>query len=222
MTVVAVVSGGMDSAVMVRQLLHEGKAVHAIGFDYGQRHIKELDYAARTCAQVGVTFEVGDLEPLATCFKGSALTSAEMEVPEGHYEAETMKATVVPNRNMVMLSLAIAKAISIDADAVAYGAHAGDHAIYPDCRPAFAEAMTRAAAYCHSRPIALLRPLMLMRKTDIVILGDRLGINFGDTWSCYKGGPVHCGVCGTCVERREAFDLAGVDDPTEYAMKSRL
>ena len=127
-----------------------------------------------------------------------------------------MKSTVVPNRNMIMLSLAAARAIAVGADGVAYAAHSGDHAIYPDCRPEFADAVAAALRICHYTPIELERPFVDMTKADIVRLGAELGVDFSKTWSCYKGGEKHCGKCGTCVERREAFRLAGVPDPTEY------
>jgi 7-cyano-7-deazaguanine synthase len=128
-----------------------------------------------------------------------------------------MRVTVVPNRNMILLAVAIGHAIASGADAVAYGAHAGDHAVYPDCRPAFAEAMAEAAGLCHYDPgVTLLRPFIDRTKADIVRLGAALGVPFALTWSCYEGGVRHCGRCGTCVERREAFTLAGVPDPTEY------
>jgi len=138
-------------------------------------------------------------------------------VPAGHYTNETMKLTVVPNRNMIMLSVAIGWAVSGKADAVAYAAHAGDHTIYPDCRPAFIEAIRQAAALCDWHRVELLTPFVGKTKRDIVRLGAELDVPFGQTWSCYVGGEVHCGRCGTCVERREAFKSAGVDDPTVYA-----
>ncbi len=127
-----------------------------------------------------------------------------------------MKATVVPNRNMILLALAAGWAISQKADAIAYAAHGGDHAIYPDCRPEFAEAMRHAIGLADWHRVELLRPFVTLTKADIVRRGAELGAPLGSTWSCYRGGARHCGRCGTCVERREAFALAGVPDPTDY------
>lgn len=127
-----------------------------------------------------------------------------------------MKLTVVPNRNMILLALAGAWAVSTKSEAIAYAAHAGDHAIYPDCRPEFAEAMQGALLLCDWHPVRIARPFLAMSKADLVKLGAELGVPFALTWSCYKGGDKHCGKCGTCVERREAFELAGVPDPTKY------
>jgi 7-cyano-7-deazaguanine synthase len=150
---------------------------------------------------------------------GSSQTDKSVPVPEGHYEEESMKQTVVPNRNMILLALAGAWAISTKSDAIAYAAHSGDHAIYPDCRPEFTEAMSDALRLCDWHEVKLMRPFLYptpMSKADIVKLGTSLGVPFELTWSCYKGGEKHCGKCGTCVERVEAFQLAGVEDPTEY------
>ena len=140
-------------------------------------------------------------------------------MPEGHYAEESMKQTVVPNRNMVLLSLATAWAVATKSEAVAYAAHMGDHAIYPDCRPEFAEAMSDAMRLCDWHSIKMLRPFLYpvpMDKTAIVKLGTGLKVPFELTWSCYVGGDKHCGRCGTCRERVESFQLAGVADPTEY------
>ncbi len=147
---------------------------------------------------------------------GSSLTDPAVDVPLGHYEAENMKATIVPNRNMVFLAVATAWAISQKAQYIAYAAHSGDHAIYPDCRPEFADAMAQAIKLADWHPVELLRPFVSKTKAEIVKLGQELGVPYQWTWSCYQGGSVHCGACGTCIERREAFALAGVPDPTEY------
>jgi len=146
----------------------------------------------------------------------SALVNKDVAVPDGHYEDENMKQTVVPNRNMIMLSVAIGHAVAEEFDAVAYAAHGGDHAIYPDCRPEFANAVAQCALLCDWRQIELLRPFINMTKADIAARGAELGVPFDLTWSCYKGREKHCGTCGTCVERREAFQLGSVSDPTEY------
>lgn len=217
MKVVAIASGGMDSATLLATLQADEHEVSALGVDYGQRHSKELEYLERLCFALEVPCDIVDLSALRPLIAGqSSLTNPFIEVPEGHYAHTTMKATVVPNRNMILLAVAIGHAISLGYDAVAYGAHSGDHAIYPDCREVFAAAMSTAALLCDWREIKLLRPFVDITKADIVELGAELGVPYALTWSCYRGGELHCGKCGTCVERREAFELAGVEDPTEY------
>lgn len=215
MTTVAIVSGGIDSTTMLWQLKAQGHDVKALSFDYGQRHRCELDAALFLCDLAGVPHDIVDLRDLTRFIARGSQTGNE-PVPEGHYAEESMKATVVPNRNMIMLSVAIAHAITLRADAVAYGAHGGDHAIYPDCRPAFVEALGVLAQLADWHPVRVDAPYLYMTKAQVVKLGASLCVPFGSTWSCYVGGMVHCGRCGTCVERREAFELAGVPDPTEY------
>jgi len=218
---VAVVSGGLDSTVMAYALRAEGHRLHAISFDYGQRHRKELDCARDLAADLGAPWELVDLRAagITRLLAGSALTDESIEVPEGHYADESMRVTVVPNRNAVMLALACALAVSIGAGAVAFAVHAGDHPIYPDCRPEFVaafEAMERVAMQGMVE-LRILAPFVQLTKEDIVRLGAGHDVPFERTWSCYKGGELHCGRCGTCHERREAFTLAGVADPTVYA-----
>jgi 7-cyano-7-deazaguanine synthase len=210
-------SGGMDSTVLLYQLLNAGDDVLALSIDYGQRHKKELECARSLCKDLGVEHRIADLTSLTPLLAGSSLTSPEIEVPEGHYAEDNMKATVVPNRNMILLSVATGWAISAGAESVSYAAHSGDHAIYPDCREEFAEGMNHVMGLADWQKVALDRPFVSLTKADIVKLGSELGVPFERTWSCYKGGELHCGRCGTCVERREAFYLAGVDDPTIYA-----
>jgi len=215
--IVVVYSGGMDSTTLLYHLRDAGHELKAISVDYGQRHARELEAARRICADVDVEHVVADLSAINPLLGDNSLSGRKVDVPEGHYEEETMKLTVVPNRNMIMLSVAIGWAISLQFDAVAYGAHSGDHAIYPDCRPEFADAMSRAAQLCDWRPIQLLRPFVDMDKGDIARRGHELGVPFELTWTCYKGQAKHCGKCGACTERREAFAKGGVADPTEYA-----
>ena len=207
----------MDSTVLLYQLLNAGDDVLALSIDYGQRHKKELECARSLCKDLGVEHRIADLTSLTPLLAGSSLTSPEIEVPEGHYAEDNMKATVVPNRNMILLSVATGWAISAGAESVSYAAHSGDHAIYPDCREEFAEGMNHVMGLADWQKVALDRPFVSLTKADIVKLGSELGVPFERTWSCYKGGELHCGRCGTCVERREAFYLAGVDDPTIYA-----
>lgn len=217
MKTVVIISGGMDSAALLYHLRHEGHIVRAMSFDYGQKHIRELKFAEELCGLLRVPWSRVDLTGIAPLIAGkSSQMRADIEVPEGHYAEESMKATVVPNRNMIMLAVAIGHAVAMECDAVAYGAHAGDHTIYPDCREPFAAAMSDAARLCDWRSIELLRPFVRMAKSQIAELGARLGVPFERTWSCYKGGEAHCGRCGTCIERREAFKLAKVEDPTSY------
>lgn len=214
--VVVIMSGGMDSTVLLYQCLKYARTVRALGIDYGQRHRRELDYAQRTCESLRVPFRVVDLSALSAVLPGSSQTDISVPVPEGHYSEETMKATVVPNRNMIMLSIAIGHAVAHKFHYVAFGAHAGDHTIYPDCREKFAVAMNRAARVCDWTKVSLLRPFVTMSKADIASLGAELGVDFSKTYSCYKGEEKHCGKCGTCVERREALYLAGITDTTMY------
>ena len=213
---VLIYSGGVDSTVLLAHLRAEGREVRCLSVDYGQRHRRELEAARAICAHYGVDHRLADLRALAPLFGSNALTGG-VTVPEGHYEEESMKATVVPNRNMLLISVATAWAVSLRAESIAYGAHGGDHAIYPDCRPEFAEALDRAVRLADWHEVRLERPFVKMDKAGIVRRGRELEVPFGLTWSCYVGGERHCGRCGTCVERKEAFRLAGVPDPTVYA-----
>jgi 7-cyano-7-deazaguanine synthase len=206
----------MDSTALAALLASFGFEVHGLGVDYGQRHRFELERAEEIAVALGVSFRVADLSGIRPLLAGSSQTSDDIEVPEGHYTDESMKATVVPNRNMLLIALAGAYAQSIGAQAVAYAAHAGDHPIYPDCRPEFADAADEALAL--GSGLKLIRPFVLFDKAAIARIGHVLGAPMHLTWSCYKGdGVAHCGKCGTCVERREAFEFAGVPDPTVWA-----
>jgi len=184
--------------------------------NYGQRHRKELEFSKALCEDLGVPFEIADLTGITRLISSSSQTG-DAEVPEGHYADENMKLTVVPNRNMIMLAVAAGWAINLKVDAVAYAAHGGDHTIYPDCRPEFADALDATIQIADWHKVSLYRPFVTKTKADLAKLGTDLGVPFERTWSCYKGLEKHCGKCGTCVERREAFELAGVPDPTEYA-----
>jgi 7-cyano-7-deazaguanine synthase len=216
MRVLLIHSGGMDSTTLLFDLLDQDHEVQCLGIDYGQRHKRELECACRICEHCGVPFQVTDLSALRCLLGGSALTSDELEIPEGYYTEPSMRTTVVPNRNMILISVAAGYAIAQGCDAVAYAPHAGDHAIYPDCRPEFVLAMREAIRLAHWDDVELLTPYLEWTKADIARRGAALDVPFENTWSCYKGGRLHCGRCGTCVERREAFQLAGVPDPTLY------
>ena len=222
--VVVVVSGGLDSTTMAHSLRAQGHELVAISFDYGQRHRKELAFAEQMAADLDAPWTLIDLHAAGVTgfLTGSALTDASVTVPDGHYADESMKITVVPNRNAIMLSVACALAVTRDAGAVAFGAHTGDHFIYPDCRPEFVRAyqtMLNLAVEGFAS-IEILAPFLSMTKANIVRLGAELHVPFERTWSCYKGGALHCGTCGTCHERREAFALAEVTDPTVYESAS--
>lgn len=217
MKTVIVYSGGLDSTVLLYHLRDAGHDLHALSIDYGQRHRCELDRAAAICAELEIPQPMADLSAIQPLLAGNSLTSPEIEVAEGHYTEESMKTTVVPNRNMIFLAVATGHALSIQAGQIAYAAHSGDHAIYPDCRNEFADAMAAAIELADWEQVKLSRPFVDWSKADIVRRGAELGVPFEKTWSCYKGGEVHCGRCGTCIERREAFDLAKVEDPTTYA-----
>jgi 7-cyano-7-deazaguanine synthase len=217
---VAVVSGGLDSAVLAFHLVSDGWTLRLVSFDYGQRHAVELEHAAAMAVGLGVEHDVIDLRAVGSLLRGSALTDDTVEVPDGHYTDETMRSTVVANRNAIFAMVATGVAVAEGAGAVALGIHAGDHAIYPDCRPPFVEAAEHLAKVANegfvSSEFQLLAPFVAWSKADIVRRGDELGVPFAGTWSCYRGGVAHCGTCGTCVERRESFADAGVVDPTEY------
>jgi 7-cyano-7-deazaguanine synthase len=226
MKVIAVMSGGLDSTTMGYVLRREGHQLHALSFDYGQRHRKELEYARAVAADLAAPWDLIDLHAAGVTrfLTGSALTDDSVPVPEGHYADESMRATVVPNRNAMMLTIACCLAGSTGADAVAFAVHAGDHPIYPDCRPDFVrafEGMERLAMEGVA-DLRILAPFVHLTKDGIVRTGVDHRVPFEKTWSCYKGGELHCGRCGTCYERREAFLLAGVPDPTMYEAQAAL
>jgi len=212
---VIIYSGGMDSFTLLHSAINEGLEVAAISFNYGQRHSKELDYAARVCSELEVEHQVVDVTSINALLQGSSLTS-DIDIPEGHYEEDSMKSTVVPNRNMIMLSLAVGYAVSINADAVYFGAHAGDHAIYPDCRKEFVDAMSTVTQIANYQPVMVRAPFIDMSKGDIAALGKKLGIDYSKSWTCYNGREKACGKCGACQERLEAMEFADIIDSTEY------
>ncbi len=218
MATLVVCSGGLDSVTLAYRIATEGDLVGLVAFDYGQRHRKELDFASATAARLGAVFELVDLASLGRHLTGSALTD-HIAVPEGRYRAETLAITVVPNRNAILLSIAFGLASSRGWERVATAMHTGDHPIYPDCRPAFLEAFAAMEdrALEGLGQVTLHAPFMHWSKTDIAAEANELGVPVAETWSCYRGEETHCGRCGTCIERREAFFLAGIEDPTVYA-----
>ena len=218
MKTIVICSGGLDSVSLAHMVAQEQELTRLVSFDYGQRHRKELDYAAMCAKRLDVTHDVIDLRGIGAALTGSALTD-DIDVPDGHYEEDSMRVTVVPNRNAIMLAVAFGVAAANDDQAVATAVHGGDHFIYSDCRPAFTKAfdVMQKAALDGYADVSLYTPFVHRTKADIVTQGARYNTPFAETWSCYKGGDTHCGRCGTCVERREAFDLADVMDPTIYA-----
>ena len=215
--VVVIYSGGLDSTTLLYHLRAEGNEVKALSVNYRQRHLeRELAAAKTICGSLGVEQQIVDLTALVRLFGRNALSDQQVPVPESEYTAPTMQLTTVPNRNMLLLSIGLAWAISLECDAVAFGAHGGEYTPYPDCQPSFAEAMDRAARVCDWHPRQVLAPFVHLDKAGVVCRGAELGVPFELTWSCYKGGAKHCGKCGTCLDRRQAFQRAGVVDPTEY------
>jgi 7-cyano-7-deazaguanine synthase len=261
---VAIVSGGLDSTILVYDMIDRGYTPHMLSFNYGQRHNKELRFAEYTAKKLGLKHDIVDLTGITHLISNSALTSRStvedlhklaefstsfdeldeetkkriesqraIEVPEGHYAEDTMKATVVPNRNMMMLSIAAAIAVNNKYRCIATGVHGGDHFIYPDCRPEFIgfvdDAIITGTEGFHNFETneaeniqSIFAPFITKTKADIAHRGIELKVPFEETWSCYKGGDKHCGRCGTCVERLEAIDAAERDlnrvgyDKTEY------
>lgn len=213
--VVVIYSGGMDSFTVLHRALADGHEVYALSFNYGQRHVKELTVASTVCQRLGIAHKVVDISAIHQLLKGSALTD-DIAVPEGAYATETMLTTVVPNRNMVLLSLAIAYAVSLDAEAVYYGAHAGDHTVYPDCRPEFVEKMNAVSQIANYQPVSIVAPFLYQSKTDILAYGLARGLDYLDTWTCYNGEALACGRCSACQERLAAFAALQQQDPLSY------
>ncbi len=220
MRALVIYSGGMDSFTTLHAAIqtHRADRVAAISFNYGQRHSRELEAAHRVCKMLGVDHRIVNL-PIKDLLGGSSLTD-HIDIPEGHYAEENMKSTVVPNRNMIMLSIAVGYAVSRKIPDVWCGAHSGDHDIYPDCRAEFFEALNGATAIANYQPVKIHTPFIDLDKAKILEYGrDKAGLNshsYIDTWTCYNGRDKACGKCGACVERLEAFDSVGWEDPLEY------
>ena len=206
--VVVIYSGGMDSFTVLNRAIKDGKQVYALSFDYGQRHVKELSCARAVCKQLAIPHKVIDISAINELLAGSSLTD-NIDVPEGHYEAENMKSTVVPNRNMILLSLAVGYAVY-------YGAHSGDHAIYPDCRPEFVQKMNDVCQIANYDPVEIFSPYLHQSKIDILTDGLKMGLDYSQTWTCYNGREKACGKCGACQERLEAFKENNAIDPLPY------
>lgn len=209
-----ILSGGMDSVTLLYD--YQERIALALSFDYGSNHnAKEIGFAKLHCQRLGIKHIIIPLDFVKEYFKSSLLEGAEA-IPEGHYADETMRSTVVPFRNGIMLSIAAGIAESNSLCHVMMANHSGDHTIYPDCRPEFVKAMGEAIQTGTFANVDLLAPYTNLTKADIALRGKKIGIDYSETWSCYKGGDVHCGKCGTCVERKEALAAAGIDDKTVY------
>jgi 7-cyano-7-deazaguanine synthase len=212
---VIILSGGMDSVTLLHFLVkHRGCKMSAISFDYGQRHAKEITFAVRHCEELSVEHHIVALPFVGSLFSSALLTGGG-EVPEGHYQEENMKQTVVPNRNMIMSSIAVGFGQSRGASFLALGVHAGDHAIYPDCREEFVDALRKAVELSDWNPFTIYAPFQRMTKVEILEIGFQLSpsVDYAKTWTCYKGLEKACGKCGSCQERGEAFGNTGEEDP---------
>ena len=207
-----VLSGGMDSATALAWAATMYPTVDALTVDYGQRHRREIDAAHRQAAHWANRHDIVDLSDVGRVLTGSALTD-DVDVPTGHYADETMKLTVVPNRNAILASVAAGVAVARRHDAIVLGVHSGDHAIYPDCRPEFVDALNALLAVANYDPVRVDAPFLHTDKRGILGIGFGLGVDYAATWTCYVGGDQPCGNCGSCVERAEAFDDLGRDDP---------
>ena len=220
--VIVLLSGGMDSVTALYEAHRSYEVVCAVSFHYGAKHNdREIPFAAHHAARLGVPhrgIRLGFIDQMFT----SDLLQSGGEIPRGHYEEETMKKTVVPFRNGIMLSIAAGLAESLEANDLVIAAHSGDHAIYPDCRKDFMKSMAEAIRLGTYAKVNIIRPFIAMTKAGIARRGAELGVDYSATWSCYVGGEMHCGECGTCVERREAFQLAGISDPTRYKSTSPI
>ncbi|MDG2456088.1 MAG: 7-cyano-7-deazaguanine synthase QueC [SAR86 cluster bacterium] len=213
--IIVVYSGGLDSFTLLNEAIRSGKDVSALSFDYGQKHNKELHFVEKFCAQESIDSKIVDVSSIKELFQGSSLMD-EIDIPKGHYEDDSMKSTVVPNRNMILISLALGYAVTKEAEEVWFGAHAGDHAIYPDCRPEFVEKMDAVARIANYSPIAVKAPYIAMSKTEILAIGLNMQLDYGLTWTCYEGKELACGSCGACHERLESFAANNVIDPIKY------
>ncbi len=211
---VLILSGGMDSTTLLYE--YQERIALAVSFHYGSNHNdKEIPFAQYHCEKLGIKHVTIPLSFMKAYFKSSLLEGADA-IPEGNYDDENMKSTVVPFRNGIMLAIAAGLAESNGLKHVMMANHSGDHTIYPDCRPEFADAMSQAIAAGTYDGITLVTPYTHISKTDIVKRGKDLGVDYTQTWSCYKGGEKHCGKCGTCMERKEALRDAGMEDKTIY------
>jgi 7-cyano-7-deazaguanine synthase len=213
MKILFILSGGLDSTTALYDLQREHDVVEAVTFDYGQRHGKEITCAVQICEALNLPHRVIDMRNLNELLQGSSLTSPNIATPHGHYEQENMKQTIVPNRNAIFLNIAAGYAISKKIHGLGLGVHAGDHFIYPDCRPDFIEAQQKTLSLANDVDFHLFTPFLNVNKTEIVAKGHILEVPFDRTWTCYEGGAKPCNQCGSCMERIEAFVKNSLADP---------
>ncbi|WP_110687215.1 7-cyano-7-deazaguanine synthase QueC [Salinicola aestuarinus] len=214
---VVIYSGGMDSYTVLHRAIREGYRVHALSFNYGQRHAKELEVAASVCRENDISHRVVDIRAIHQLVGNSALTDPDREIPKGEYDGDNLTDTVVPNRNMILLSLAVGYAVNIGASICFYGAHGGDHVLYPDCRPEFVQRMNDVAAIANFEAVEIRAPYLERTKAEILEEGIQMRLDYAKTWTCYLGEAKACGECGSCRERLAAFAHWGETDPLPYA-----
>jgi len=213
MKLVTLCSGGLDSVTLAYMLKEQGYDQLLLHIQYGQKHAKEIYFGGKAAKELDCPFKV---VAVLGAFGSDALTNSSIDVPVGTYAPENLAVTVVPNRNAIFANIAASVAVSLGYDGIALAVHGGDHEVYPDCRPEFIRSLKRFLYVATGGELEVYAPFVNVPKADIVSLGTSLGVPFADTWSCYRGGEYHCGVCSTCTDRREAFRVAGVEDPTRY------
>lgn len=225
-TGVLILSGGIDSTTLCYKYADEGWTILPLIFNYGQKHNKEIEFASRTCSVLDLKYRVIDLSPINVLLSGSALTDNCVDIPEvdiNTRQFETLKTTIVPNRNSIFLSIAIGYAVSLGIDHVLFGAHHSDRGVYPDCRKEFIESFQVSERLATGNEnLEVTAPFVDLSKSRIVKIGDSLGVPFEHTWSCYAGKTVHCGKCSSCAERKKAFREAGIKDKTVYSDRDSI
>lgn len=212
--IIHILSGGLDSTTALYFLRQKYQIVEAVTFDYNQRHKREIDSAKNICKQLKIPHRIIDIKNCNELMQGSSLTSKNIATPHGHYHKSNMKNTIVPNRNAILINIAAGYAISKKIYALSLGVHAGDHYIYPDCRPAFIKSQQKTLSLANECNFKILAPFLNKTKIEIVKIGHKLHVPFELTWTCYEGGKKPCGKCGSCSERKEAFAKNNLIDPT--------
>ena len=210
-SVLVVYSGGLDSYTLLNKAMKKFDRIEAITFNYGQKHNKEIEYAKSNCVELNIKHEVVNLD-LENILAGSALVG-DIDIPEGNYDKEKMKQTIVPNRNMIMISVAASLVIKNDIEYLWYAAHSGDHEIYPDCRPEFIDKMAAVLEICDYHKIKFEAPFQDLSKNEIVATGLSMGLDYSKTWTCYEGKEKPCGKCSACLERALSFEANNTEDP---------
>ena len=210
-SVLVVYSGGLDSYTLLNKAMKNFDRIEAITFNYGQKHNKEIEYAKSNCVELNIKHEVVNLD-LENILAGSALVG-DIDIPEGNYDKEKMKQTIVPNRNMIMISVAASLVIKNDIEYLWYAAHSGDHEIYPDCRPEFIDKMAAVLEICDYHKIKFEAPFQNLSKSEIVATGLSMNLDYSKTWTCYEGKEKPCGKCSACLERALSFEANNTEDP---------